>query len=307
MNIKPIETVYNGYRFRSRLEARWAVFFDALGVEYEYEPEGFTLPSGEKYLPDFRVKCFGVRGGGIMRKNAFCACDGCKHRMEDVSECNGNSVFQFCSYFSPVKLSWNHEDFPDWITFDKPWRKNILDCKKREQAQLYFDLYIEVKGRMTERDARKIREFSRHESVLVVGDIPDCENYNAVSDDLHSYDQMDGFSIYPWNYDTIDGDYFACYPAVDECGHFYLDGDDSNQQTMDVQIIRNAFRKARQARFEHGATPIASNSPLNSKAYQKKKLEEADIDNDTLMQALSLQRQKQKPEIGRLFNWEDAL
>ena len=28
--IKAIETVYNGYRFRSRLEARWAVFFDAL-------------------------------------------------------------------------------------------------------------------------------------------------------------------------------------------------------------------------------------------------------------------------------------
>lgn len=26
MTIKPIETVYNGYRFRSRLEARWARF-----------------------------------------------------------------------------------------------------------------------------------------------------------------------------------------------------------------------------------------------------------------------------------------
>ena len=39
MDIKPIETVYNGYRFRSRLEARWAVFFDAAGIEYEYEPE----------------------------------------------------------------------------------------------------------------------------------------------------------------------------------------------------------------------------------------------------------------------------
>lgn len=43
MNIKAIETVYRGYRFRSRLEARWAVFFDALGLEWEYEPEGFDL------------------------------------------------------------------------------------------------------------------------------------------------------------------------------------------------------------------------------------------------------------------------
>jgi hypothetical protein len=50
--IKVIETVYSGYRFRSRLEARWAVFFDALGIEYEYEKEGFELPSGW-YLPDF--------------------------------------------------------------------------------------------------------------------------------------------------------------------------------------------------------------------------------------------------------------
>src|SRR5258708_11826755 len=49
---QPIETAYNGYRFRSRLEARWAVFFDALGLEWEYEKEGFDLPSGS-YLPDF--------------------------------------------------------------------------------------------------------------------------------------------------------------------------------------------------------------------------------------------------------------
>jgi hypothetical protein len=53
MDIKPIETIYNGYRFRSRLEARWAVFFDALGIRYEYEPEGFVLENGKSYLPDF--------------------------------------------------------------------------------------------------------------------------------------------------------------------------------------------------------------------------------------------------------------
>lgn len=53
MNIKPIETVYNGYRFRSRLEARWAVFFDSAGIKYQYEPEGFELEDGTRYLPDF--------------------------------------------------------------------------------------------------------------------------------------------------------------------------------------------------------------------------------------------------------------
>ena len=51
--MKAIETAYRGYRFRSRLEARWAVFFDALGLKWEYEKEGFHLPGGEMYLPDF--------------------------------------------------------------------------------------------------------------------------------------------------------------------------------------------------------------------------------------------------------------
>lgn len=51
--IKAIETVYKGLRFRSRLEARWAVFFDTAHISYEYEPEGFELPDGTRYLPDF--------------------------------------------------------------------------------------------------------------------------------------------------------------------------------------------------------------------------------------------------------------
>lgn len=53
MDIRAIETEYNGYRFRSRLEARWAVFFDTAKIKYEYEPEGFTAGDGEEYLPDF--------------------------------------------------------------------------------------------------------------------------------------------------------------------------------------------------------------------------------------------------------------
>ncbi|ABS14497.1 MULTISPECIES: hypothetical protein [Brucella] len=47
-----IQTEYNGYKFRSRTEARWAVFFAGLGIKYEYEKEGFKLNSGP-YLPDF--------------------------------------------------------------------------------------------------------------------------------------------------------------------------------------------------------------------------------------------------------------
>jgi hypothetical protein len=57
--IKAIETVYKGYRFRSRLEARWAVFFDALGITWEYEKEGYDLGELGWYLPDFWLPQWG--------------------------------------------------------------------------------------------------------------------------------------------------------------------------------------------------------------------------------------------------------
>lgn len=53
MPSKAIQTNYAGCRFRSRLEARWAVFFDSLKVPWSYEHEGFDLGGGEWYLPDF--------------------------------------------------------------------------------------------------------------------------------------------------------------------------------------------------------------------------------------------------------------
>jgi hypothetical protein len=56
--MKAIETSYKGYKFRSRLEARWAVFFDSLGLEWEYETEGFNLENGLYYLPDFYLPNF---------------------------------------------------------------------------------------------------------------------------------------------------------------------------------------------------------------------------------------------------------
>jgi hypothetical protein len=47
--VRPIETEYKGFRFRGRLEARWAVFFDAAGIEWQYEVEGFER---ERMTPD---------------------------------------------------------------------------------------------------------------------------------------------------------------------------------------------------------------------------------------------------------------
>lgn len=59
-----IETYYNGYRFRSRLEARWAVVFDAMGIKYRYEEEGYKLRRANgwcvQYLPDFHLPELGM-------------------------------------------------------------------------------------------------------------------------------------------------------------------------------------------------------------------------------------------------------
>jgi len=65
MAIKAIPTKYKGYYFRSRLEARWAVFFDVAEIKWEYEPQGFSV-DGTPYLPDFylpELRCyFEVKG-----------------------------------------------------------------------------------------------------------------------------------------------------------------------------------------------------------------------------------------------------
>lgn len=64
--LRAIETAYSGHLFRSRIEARWAVVFDHLGVSWEYEKEGFDLGEAGRYLPDFwlpDLKCwFEVKG-----------------------------------------------------------------------------------------------------------------------------------------------------------------------------------------------------------------------------------------------------
>lgn len=65
-------THYAGIDFRSRLEARWAIFFDCAGVEWIYEPRWLSFPERKKdgvaaewglpdpYLPDFRLPDLGL-------------------------------------------------------------------------------------------------------------------------------------------------------------------------------------------------------------------------------------------------------
>ena len=193
-SIKAIPTEYNGHLFRSRLEARWAVFFDACGVEWEYEPEGYDLGDGVRYLPDFLLHGVEGRAGG--------------------------------------------------------------------------DLYVEVKGRMTPFDAEKIKRFAEAgmpqdgygkstTPLLVVSRIPEGIEAIDIIDYIAdvAYSEKHGFPA-PFNFETIDGDYFAAHPGINKNGKFELFGDDLNYLSdMDERATAHAYKLARQARFEYGETP----------------------------------------------------
>ena len=199
MDIKPIETIYKGYRLRSRLEARWAVFFDALGLQWEYEPEGYDLGDGLWYLPDFLIK-------------------------------------------------------------------NVLT--RYNQRDEKTDIYVEVKGTPNEIDALKIQRFSEKFPVWVVGELPDpddyvgsCERQNDIfcnkvcqKDPELNFEHNCVFC--PYTHGTLDGDIcFRFSLGYDEGTLSFHGGDSSYEYGLQYQEIKDALRKARQARFEHGETP----------------------------------------------------
>lgn len=198
--IKAIPTEYKGYRFRSRLEARWAVFFDACGADWEYEPEGFDLGDGTYYLPDFLLHGVTIHHG-LFKENC--------------------------------------------------------------------DVYVEVKGKRTDDDARKINRFYEagvaedpeadvpSTAILVVGNIPAGRNLDEIRDSIwdEAYNDHKGWPNL-FNFETIDGDYFDAYPGVNERGVFTLfGGDGSYLGYMDKRKTERAYLIARQARFEHGEKP----------------------------------------------------
>jgi hypothetical protein len=203
-DLKAIQTPYNGYLFRSRLEARWAVFFDACGVEYEYEPEGYDLGNGLMYLPDFLLHGVDGRSGG--------------------------------------------------------------------------DLYVEVKGKMNDSDAEKIKRFAAlgrentdrcqksKTAILVVGKIPDGTSIDDITWYI-SRKAYDGHPRWPneFNFETIDGDYFGAHPGVNHDGKFELFGDDSSYlEDMNPIRTEKAYRLARCARFEHGEVPRFKGGKINA-------------------------------------------
>lgn len=143
--ITPIETIYKGYRFRSRLEARWAVYLDACGADWEYEPEGISAVS------------YAAPGW-------------------DWDE-DGNVIREY-----PAQTFSIHY-LPDFVVHNV---KHVhLGRGKSEPCYEpdYGDVYIEVKGKPTFDDVRKIKN-----TVLssFMDDI-DGQDWDALADMSYDY------------------------------------------------------------------------------------------------------------------------
>ena len=94
---------------------------------------------------------------------------------------------------------------------------------------------------MSDYDATKINRFvqlgsknadqnGKYETaILVVGRIPDGDNIEEITQYI-SEKAYDDHGNWPneFNFETIDGDYFAAHPGINESGKFELFGDDSS-------------------------------------------------------------------------------
>ena len=85
--MKGIPTVYKGIRFRSRLEARWACFFDMIGQKWQYEP--YDLAG---WIPDFAIQV----GRGF--KNTLVEVKPTFDNLEELKSKIINSVMKSPSY-----------------------------------------------------------------------------------------------------------------------------------------------------------------------------------------------------------------
>jgi len=115
--MKAIETKWKGYRFRSRTEARWAVFLEKLGIHFDYEVEGLVLPSGP-YLPDFRLNNFPFRlQEGMEPERVWLEVKGDEPTEREITRCRELARYAGC----PVILVIGPPDFyPQAMLFDYP-------------------------------------------------------------------------------------------------------------------------------------------------------------------------------------------
>ena len=225
--IKAIETIYNGYRFRSRLEARWAVFFDAAGIKYQYDPEGYTLKDGTRYLPDFYLTESDTHVE--VKPNI-------RESIPDVERC-----IKMIVWGGPIKRIVFLSDIPGECDGGLWHFPVIFWHDRRVDAGWYYFTDFNPEGNVSFADYRPPFRVNYESKIGINEHRPLEESFSlaAVSD----------LTLKPSKrkYYTYDG--------VREIEKTYTPKELVEQQLCWNPDIFKAFRKARQARFEHGETP----------------------------------------------------
>ena len=121
-------TTWNGCTFRSRAEARWAVFFEMCDVEWEYEPEGVVFDDNTSYLPDFLIHGIVGRGGGDLYVEV-------KGVMDDVDR---QKIDQFSRYH-PIYVV----DSTFTTKNDKPWYDHMEEMQTVGLGDYYTFKFID--------------------------------------------------------------------------------------------------------------------------------------------------------------------
>lgn len=111
--MKAIETTYNGYRFRSRLEARVAVFMDEAKIKYVYEPEGFVFEDGTTYLPDFYLPDMDtfLECKGVMNEKD-------ENKIDSLAKETGKEIVVIEPDLLPY-IAYHVDNLHDYFPFDK--------------------------------------------------------------------------------------------------------------------------------------------------------------------------------------------
>jgi hypothetical protein len=138
--MKAKDTKYNGYNFRSRTEARFAVLFDSIGWRYEYEPEKFELPNGVTYIPDFYLpdfkQWFEIKGIEPTRKELAKAMQLQRGKQEQVNIVWVENDFAAINCIYIPRLFHQCTSEPDFKVHDRP---SFLFTNFRMEAAIHPD------------------------------------------------------------------------------------------------------------------------------------------------------------------------